>query len=115
MSFLKALIIAILVTVLITYFLGASILDFIGYHAVDHKSWLESIKTINLSALATLAIIVLVSFVLLTVFGTVVLFVALCFGAILLIVLGAFWPFILIACVLYFLCRDKKGDDYYCG
>lgn len=115
MAFFKALIIAILVTLFITYFLGTSILDFIEYGTLSHASWLESMKTINLSALATLSIIVLVSFALLTVFGTIILLVALCLGAIILFMLGAFWPLILIACVLYYLCRDKRDDDYYCS
>ena len=115
MAFVKALIIAILVTLLITYFLGSSIFNVIGYGVAEHASWLESMKAINLSALAALFFIIVASVVVFAVFGTIIFIIGLVFLAIVLAILGAFWPVVLVACLLYFLCRDKSRDDYFCS
>lgn len=114
MSFFKALITAILVTLLVTYFLGSSILQFFDVN-IAHSSWQESIEAINVSAVFALFVLFLGSFIILTVFGTVILLVTLFFLVIFGFVLGTFWPIILVAFVLYYLCRDKKSDDYHCG
>ena len=107
MSFIKSLLIAVLATVLITYFLGTTLLELLGIQLEQFETWRVSMEAINMSALGGIAIALVIALVLFTVFGVFILVFTLILSCIAFAIVGAFWPMIIVAMLIYFICRNK--------
>lgn len=118
MSFLKALILAIIATLLLTYFLGASFLELLGIDVANNinvnNELMASFKTISFSALAAILAIVVIVTVLLGVFGIVFCIAMFVVGAVFAVMLGAFWPLCLLVFVIWAITRESKSDVCSC-
>lgn len=116
MSFFKSLLLAIIATVLLTYFLGASFLEFFGIDGVtdaDIKDGiLGPIQAISISALVALVLMIVGIAVILSVFGSIFLVMMLIFGAVLMVMIGAFWPILLVGFVIWLMVRDNSKEAY---
>ena len=115
MSFFKSLLLAIVATFLLTYFLGASVLELLGLDVTNDvnvkKQLAESLKAISISALLAILASIIVVTVVLGVFGAVIFAVLLVAGVVFMFLLGAFWPICLVAFVIWLMVRDSNNTE----
>jgi hypothetical protein len=116
MSFFKSLLLAIITTVLLTYFLGASFLEFFGIDGVTDANIkdgvLAPIQAISVSALISVLLIIAGLAVVLSVFGSIFLVMMLVFGVVVMAMIGAFWPILLVGFVIWLMVRDTSKAAY---
>ena len=120
MSFFKSLLLAIMATLLLTYFLGASFLEFFGMDAIAEVNIkdnikgniMEPIQAISVSALISVLLIIAGLAVVLSVFGSIFLVMVLIFGAVLMFMIGALWPILLVGFVIWLMVRDTSKAAY---
>jgi len=116
MSFFKSLLLAIITTVLLTYFLGASFLEFFGIDGVTDVNIkdgvLAPIQAISVSALIALVLTIVVVAIVLSVFGSIFLVMMLVFGVVVMAMIGAFWPILLVGFVIWLMVRDNSNQAY---
>ena len=115
MSFLKSLLIAVFMTLLLTYFFGISLLEWLNID-VDindelFQNTIEPLKKISISALVVVALILIAAFIVFSVFGALIAIAFLSLGAIFIFLIGAFWPVVLIGIVIWYLGRAQRSPS----
>lgn len=108
MSFLRSFCLAILATLFLTYVLGVSFIELLDINIEMEGEMIEPLAAISVSALAMVVLVVAAIAIVLSVFGTFIFLGLVLLGSLALVALGAFWPVILIAAVIYFLAKDKE-------
>ena len=112
MSFFKSLVLAIVATLFITYVLGVGLLEVFDVDIYLDEEVVEPLKAISFSALVVVCIVLAAVAIVFTVFGTLIFVGLMVFGAIALGAIGVFWPIILVAVVIWLICRDKPQTRY---
>ncbi|MGJ8691601.1 MAG: hypothetical protein ACSHW0_03900 [Thalassotalea sp.] len=111
MSFIKSLFIAIVITLILTYAIGAGALDFVGVDFSWNDSTEVALENLNHSGLVTMVGIFGLVFVLLLSFGVMILVVGIILMVMLLALIGVFWPIILAVLVLYLLVKPENNKQ----
>ena len=112
MSFFKSLILAILATIFLTYVFGVGMLELMNVHVMMDGEVIEPLKAIGVSALVVVLLVVIALAIVLSVFGGLIFIVLVLFGSIAMVTIGVFWPILLMAVVIWLLCRDKNTKQY---
>ena len=107
MTFFKSLILAIVVTLTLTYVFGVSLLNWFDISIYLDDKHVEPLTAISVSALIAVALVVAVLAIVLSVFGTLIFTALMLFGGLLLVGVGMFWPVLLIALIIW-LCTKNK-------
>lgn len=113
MSFFKSLILAIIATLVITYALGTSFIEFFDIDLYMGDQLIEPLKAISISALVVVVLVLLAVAIVLSVFGSLVFVGMLIFGAIIFAMVGAFWPILMIAGVIWLCTGNKKPAHHH--
>ena len=111
MSFFKSLVLAIIATLVLTYALGISVLEIFDVDMYMGDELVEPLAAISVSALVAVLLVVVSLAIVLSVFGTVIFAVMLVIGGLALVTIGAFWPIILIAGIIYLMTKEKKQPE----
>lgn len=112
MSFTKSLFLAIIATLLLTFMLGSSFINFFGVDVYMDDQLLEPLQTLSVAALLVVILVVIALAIVLSVFGSIIFVGMLIFGAILMVAVGVFWPVFLIAIVIW-LCTKRDSQKSY--
>ena len=112
MSFLKSLTLAILATIFLTYVFGVGMLELMNLHVMMDGEVIEPLKAIGVSALVVVLLVVIALAIVLSVFGSLIFIGLVLFGSIAMVTIGVFWPILLMAVVIWLLCRDKNTKQY---
>ena len=112
MSFFKALILAIIATVFLTYILGASFLSLFDFQVYVNNDIVEPMKAIGISAAVTVALVLIALAVVLSVFGSIIFVGILIACGIVMAVIGVFWPILFVALVIWLATRKKEKIQY---
>lgn len=116
MPFFKSLVIAIIATLLLTYFLGASFLDLLGIETEQNiyvkGEILEPIKAISMSALMSVFLIIATLMIVLSVFGSIIFILLLGVGAVFMLMVGTLWPILLAAIIFWLLAGSSKSKAH---
>lgn len=112
MSFFKALVLAVLATLFITYALGMSFIELLDIDLYMEDQLIEPLKAISISALVVVLLVVATVFIVLSVFGTLVFVGLIVAGTIGMVMIGVFWPIVLAAIIIWLACRDNKRPHY---
>ncbi len=110
MSFFKALLLAIIATLFLTYTLGTSLFEFLDIQIYMGEGLVEPLKAISITALVILIITLATVAIVLSVFGGIVFILLLIIGSIAMALIGVFWPILLAAGAIWLLARDKQPD-----
>lgn len=109
MSIIKATLIAIIATLMLTYFFGASVTYWFTGSYEPYNNFVEHVSQVNKTALLSIIMVFIALFVALLLFGALLAVVLTIFVVIALAILGVFWPVLLVAVVIYLLCRKPKA------
>lgn len=109
MSFIKALLLAIVATLLLTYLLGASVLSLFDIEPQSYNHYIDSISALSFSALAALIVIFITAMVLFSVFSGLFILVCIVLASIATLAVGVFWPVILLCGIIYWLTKDNHS------
>ena len=112
MSFFKSLILAIIATLLLTYVLGASFLQWFDAHLYLDDHHVEPFYAISVSALVAVVLVLIALAIVLSVFGSVIFIGLLIACSIATALLGIFWPVLVMALIIYWLFKDEKARTY---
>jgi uncharacterized protein YqhQ len=113
MSFFKALILAVMATLFLTYFFGVSVMEWLNIdldlnaNEAQHQHVIEPLKKISVSAIIAVSLLLLALFVLLSVFGTIMFITVIVVGAFAMLMIGIFWPVLLIAIVIWLITKQS--------
>ncbi|WP_448549559.1 hypothetical protein [Thalassotalea fusca] len=108
MSFLKSLMIAIFVTLFLTYVLGSGFMQLFDIDVYMGDELIEPLKAISISALISVIIVIAVLAIILSVFGTIIFVGLIVVGSLAMVAIGVFWPLLLIAGAIWIVTKDKK-------
>ena len=112
MSFLKALCLAILATIFLTYVLGASFMELFDVDIVVDNEIIEPLKAIGISAIVMVILVLIALAIALSVFGTFVFVAVLLTGGLTMLLIGTLWPIIVVALVIWLVTRDNRVPQY---
>lgn len=112
MSFFKSLVLAIIATLFITYVLGVSLLEVFDMGITIGDEIVEPLQAIGVSALVAVCIVLAAVAIVFTVFGSLIFVGLLVLGGVALCAIGIFWPILLIALIIWLICRDKPQATY---
>lgn len=112
MSFFKSLILAILVTIFLTYVFGVGMLELMDLHVMMDGEVIEPLKAIGVSALIVVLLVVIALAIVLSVFGSIIFIGLVLFGSIAMVTVGVFWPILLMAVVIWLFSRNKNTKQY---
>lgn len=112
MTFFKSLLLAILATLFLTYVLGVSFLELLDINVYMDGELIEPIKTIGVSAVATVVLVLIALAIVLSVFGSIIFVGLLVAGSLAMVAIGVFWPVFLIAIVIWLVTRNKSDKEY---
>jgi len=112
MSFFKSLVLAIVATLFITYVLGAGLLDVFDINITVDEEVIEPLKAISISALVMVCLVLAALAIVFTVFGSIIFIGMMVLGALVLGAIGVFWPILLVAFAIWFVCKEKPQTQY---
>jgi hypothetical protein len=112
MTFFKSLLLAIFVTLFLTYVLGVSFLEFFNINVTMNDELIEPLKAIGVSAVATVVLVLIALAIVFSVFGSLIFISLLIAGALIMLVVGVFWPIFLIAAVIWLMAGDKANKQH---
>ena len=112
MSFFKSLILAIVATLFITYALGVGLLEVFDMGITIGDEVVEPLQAIGVSALVAVLLVLAALAIVFTVFGSLIFVGMMVFGGIALCAIGVFWPILLVAVIIWLICRDKPQATY---
>ncbi|WP_371186807.1 hypothetical protein [Thalassotalea maritima] len=107
MKFFKALLLAIVVSVLLTWALGISTLELLGIGDALAEQHINLLSAVSYSALAVVVIGIVLTVILVSVFGLIAFIGISVVAGLLALGVGMAWPFILVAFVIYFCTRER--------
>ncbi len=110
MSFIKALFLAIIATIFLTYVFGHGLIEMLNVNVYMDERLTDPIKSISIAALIVMIIFMAASAIILSVFGSILFISMLVFGVIAIVTLGVFWPIFLVVTILWLLSRDKRNN-----
>ncbi|WP_286234652.1 hypothetical protein [Thalassotalea sediminis] len=108
MSLFKSLILAIIATLVLTYMLGASVIELLDIDVYMGEELIEPLKAISISALVVVLLVIAGIAIVVSVFGTVIFITMLVFGAIAMALIGAFWPLLLVIGIIWLCSRNTQ-------
>ena len=108
MTFVKSLMLAVIITLLLTYLLGASILNWLDIDIIMHNQVVESMQAISISVVITVILVVLLLALVFSIFGLMMFVAMLGAGAVFMLSLSFLWPVFLIMLVVW-LVSDKPA------
>jgi hypothetical protein len=112
MTFFKSLFLAIFATMFLTYVLGVSLIELLDVDIYMGERLIEPLKAISISALVVVLLVLVALAIAMSVFGSLIFVAMLVLGGGAMLVIGVFWPIILVAVVIWLMCRDKKVAHY---
>jgi hypothetical protein len=112
MSFFKSLALAILATIFLTYAFGVGMLELMDINVMIDGEIIEPLKAIGVSALIVVLLVVIALAIVLSVFGSLIFIALVLFGSIAMVTVGVFWPILLMAVIIWLLCKDKTTKRY---
>ena len=112
MSFLKALSLAILATIFLTYVFGTSMLALMDLDIMLDGEAIEPFKAIGFAALIVVILVVIALAIVLSVFGSLIFVGLLLVGSIVMVTIGIFWPILLVAAVIWLVSGEKTTKQY---
>ena len=108
MSFFKSLMLAIFVTIFLTYTLGFGFMEMFNVDLYMGEELIEPLKAISVSALIMVILVMAALAIVLSVFGSIIFVGMIIFGTLAMVMIGVFWPIILVAFVIWLMVRDKR-------
>ncbi|MBL4909880.1 MAG: hypothetical protein JKX78_07650 [Alteromonadaceae bacterium] len=111
MSFFKSLLLAIFITLFLTYVLGSSMVEMFDINIYMGDSLIEPLKAISISALVILLLVLVAVAIVMSVFGGIIFVSLLVLGSLAMVAIGVFWPVLLIALVIWLFARDKQPQQ----
>lgn len=112
MSFLKALCLAIIATIFLTYVLGSSFLELFDVDIYLDDQFIEPIQAIGISAIVMVILVLVALAIALSVFGSFIFIAVLLAGGLAMLLLGTLWPIIVVALVIWLVTRDNREPQY---
>lgn len=109
---MKNLLLAILIGVLMIGCFSHIAHDWFGIHLVMGDDVMEPLIALSVVGLVATVLVVVGFFVALSVFGAIALGVVAAIFGLLVAGVTAFWPFILVGAIVYFLVRNKQSPSY---
>ena len=107
MSFFKALLLAIVATVFITFVLGTGFLEMMDLQVYVNNDLIAPMQAIGVSAMVTVLLVLVALAIVLSVFGTMIFVGMLVIGGLAMAFIGVFWPILLIALIIWGVSRNK--------
>jgi hypothetical protein len=107
MTFFKSLLLAIFATLFLTYVLGISFLELVDISLYMDGELIEPLKAIGVSAVASVALVLIALAIVLSVFGSFIFISSLILGSLVMLAVGVFWPILLIAIIIWLATRNK--------
>ena len=112
MTFFKSLFLAIFATMFLTYVLGVSLIELLDVDIYMGERLIEPLKAISISALVVVLLVLVALAIAMSVFGSIIFVAMLLLGGGAMLLIGVFWPIILVAMVIWLVCRDKRTAQY---
>lgn len=112
MSFLKALCLAIIATIFLTYVLGVSFLELFDIDIYLDDKFIEPIQAIGISAIVMVILVLVALAIVLSVFGSFIFIAVLLVGGLAMLLIGTLWPLIVVAMVIWLVTQDRKSPQY---
>ncbi|QBY03830.1 hypothetical protein E2K93_05295 [Thalassotalea sp. HSM 43] len=108
MSFLKALLLAIVATLVITWALGVSLIELFNVSLYVEQQQIESWTAVSVAALIAVIVAIVTAAILVSVFGFVIFVLLSLFVALAALGIGLFWPVLLVALAIHLLTRERN-------
>ncbi|WP_068544252.1 hypothetical protein [Thalassotalea crassostreae] len=112
MTFFKSLLLAIMATILMTYILGISVIDWFNIDIYIDQDKIEPIQAISMSALAAVVMVLVALAIILSIFGALIFTVMALVATFVVFGLSVFWPVLIVALLIYACTRDKPQSQY---
>jgi hypothetical protein len=107
MTLIKSLMLAVIITLLLTYTMGASLLDWLAIEVTMNHQLLEPMQAISTAAVIVVILVVLLLVIAFSVFGLLMFSAFIAAGAMLMLSFSFLWPIIIIAAIVW-LVTDKR-------
>ncbi|MDN3653774.1 hypothetical protein QWY77_13595 [Thalassotalea ponticola] len=109
MNFFKALALAIVATVVITWALGTSLIELFNISLYVDQQVVSSWAAVSVAALVAVVVALVTAAILVSVFSLVIFLLLALFVGLAVMGLGVFWPVLLLAFIVYLLSSNRSS------
>lgn len=112
MSFLKALLIALAITMVLSYFFGSTVMNYVITQLDSHEVMIDSFNSDIVPLIGSILLIVVVAILLILFFGSIIFLLAFVLAGVFIAVLGAFWPLLLVVLFIYWCVKSGNTQGH---